>query len=551
MGGAVSDGTENRSVLRQYFPEIPSFRPGQEAAIDRTVAAKNTLCLMPTGGGKSLVYQTAGIRRGGTTLVLSPLVALMGEQAQRLGNRAGITASCLSDLSGPPLYNSLRDFDFEHGPNFMLTSPERLSASGYLEYALRRNRNAISLIVVDEAHCVSQWGHTFRPAYRAIPRSLDAIFGRDEWPPVLCLTATLNPRDRAEIVSEFRIAPEDVITTPSMLRENLVLRCEELADEPAKKVRLAEILAAHRGEKVLVYVHRKEGEYGTEQMSAHFAALGIECAYYDADLKDTEKDAALAGFHSGAVKVMFATNAFGMGIDISDIRVVVHYLLPESIEQYYQEVGRAGRDGRSARGLLLFSETNKKVRRDLIKRSVVKRSEIERMFETKLALREGETLRTIDPFCDIVEEKGERSAWYALQLAGVVQVLAKGPSNVQCFAPTSKGVAGDLERYLAAGSRAGLVKTVARKLALPVPRVIDDLWRFFHEGTAKLVSAPSQGNFFTTPAVPPVAVFDEIERDLGVKLTSRLDGFERLVEMIGSGGDPTDGIRSHLGIGRE
>ncbi len=223
---------------------------------------------MPTGGGKSLVYQAAGIRRTGTTLVLSPLVALMGEQSERLRTKTGVRSISLSDLSGPPLYNMLREFDFEHGPTFMFTSPERLSSDGYLEYNLRRNRDAISLIVVDEAHCVSQWGHTFRPAYKAISRGLDAIFGCNAWPPVLCLTATLNPRDQEEILAEFRISPQDVVRTPSLLRENLALRCELLKDEPAKKSRLAEILAAHAGEKILVYVHRKEGEYGTDKQGS-------------------------------------------------------------------------------------------------------------------------------------------------------------------------------------------------------------------------------------------------------------------------------------------
>lgn len=538
----------NRGVLKKYFPEIGTFREGQEAAIDRVVAGHNTLCLMPTGAGKSLVYQVAGIRRGGTTLVLSPLIALMTQQSERLSERPGVTALSLSDLSGARLYDRLRAFDFGQGPNFVFTSPERLSFDGFLEFALRRGRKDIGLIVVDEAHCVSQWGHTFRPAYKAIPRCLDELFGPQAWPPILCLTATLNPRDLQEISTDFRIQDAGVIRTAALLRNNLHLSCEHHADEKAKKARLAQLLEKHSSDKCIVYVHRKESEYGTERLAAHFAAQGLSCGYFDADRKDAEKRDVLDGFESGTTKIVFATSAFGMGIDIPDVRVVIHYLLPESIEQYYQEVGRAGRDGKPAYGYLLFSETNKKVRKQLIKSSMVTREQIETMFTTKLALRDNEVVRTIDPFSDIVEEKGERSAWYALQLAGVVNVIAKGPLNIRCFAPSSAGTAGLLEAYLAAAAPAGLTKTVARKRGIAVQQVVADLWQFYANGAAKLLSSPSHGQYFTTPRSPPTHVLDAIEADLKAKLDARLKGFEALVEMVEAGGDPTERVCQHLGL---
>jgi ATP-dependent DNA helicase RecQ len=342
---SAAKGTSSAAILARYFPELPGFRQGQQATIEHVASGRSAICLMPTGAGKSLVYQVAGLQRRGTTLVISPLVALMEQQVTRLAERPGVTALNLSDYSGPKLYQCLRDHDFAGGASFLFTSPERLAADGFLEFTLRRNLEHIKLVVVDEAHCISQWGHTFRPPYKAIPRFLDAVFGLNRWPPVLCLTATLNPRDLDEIRADFRIASSDVLRTPAMLRTNLALGCESHADEKAKRDRLEALLGAHAGEKILVYVHRKSGEYGTRGLAAHLAGAGFPCDYFDSDRKDEDKTSVLKRFENGELKVVLATSAFGMGIDIPDIRVVIHYLLPESIEQYYQEVGRAGRDG--------------------------------------------------------------------------------------------------------------------------------------------------------------------------------------------------------------
>src|SRR5262249_40495053 len=157
------------------------------------------------------------------TLVISPLVALMSQQVARLSERPGVAAVSLSEFSGPKLYQLLRSFDFAHAPSFLFTSPERLANDGFLEFMFRRNSQHIKLVVVYEAHCISQWGHTFRPPYKAIPRFLDGVFGSRGWPPVLCLTATLNPRDLEEIQADFRIADADIVRTQTLLRANLVL----------------------------------------------------------------------------------------------------------------------------------------------------------------------------------------------------------------------------------------------------------------------------------------------------------------------------------------
>jgi ATP-dependent DNA helicase RecQ len=539
---------ENASILTRCFPKISSFREGQESAIDSVIAGSNTLCLMPTGAGKSLVYQVAGIRRGGVTLVVSPLIALMTEQADRLAAVRGVRVLNLSDLTVLNRYEELRQLDFQGEPTFVFTSPERLSFDGYLEFILCKNRSHIGLVVVDEAHCVSQWGHTFRPAYKAIPRRLDEIFGSDSWPPVLCMTATLNPMDEREICTDFRITPVGVIRAPTLFRENLTLTCERHADEKVKKARLAEILAVHAGEKVIVYVHRKESEYGTERLSAHFADQGISCGYFDADRPDVDKRDVQAAFTAGSIDVVFATNAFGMGIDVPDVRVVVHYLLPESIEQYYQEVGRAGRNGLPAHGYLLFSPTNIKVRRQLIQRSVISRAEIATSFNKKFILRPGDKIRSIDPFADIGDGHGERAAWFALQHAGIVNVVARGPLTIGCFTRLRSASSAKLEQFIAAGSSAGLTRTVSRKLGISLQEVITALWNLFDNGQAKLAVSPSHGQFFTGPSEEPVAALEAIVEDQKCKLDARLRGFDALIALIEAGGDPTEQVCAHLGL---
>jgi ATP-dependent DNA helicase RecQ len=363
------------------------------------------------------------------------------------------------------------------------------------------------------------------------------------------LTATLSGRDLLEIQADFRVADDEVLRASTMFRTNLALVCEHYEDEKAKRKRLGALLREHAGKKVLVYVHRKQGEYGTRALAAHFSELGIACDYFDSDRKDEDKHSVLERFENGALMTVLATSAFGMGIDIPDIRVVIHYLLAESVEQYYQEVGRAGRDGEPALGYLLFTETNIRIRRQLIAKSVPSRADIEKLFTAKLAPRPGETLRSLDPYQGLAEDAGELTIWHMLQRAGVVALVAKGMATLDCFSiPARQQPSQEFTRYQAVGAATGLVRGVARRLGISVSEIVSTLWGLYAEDALALVSSPMLTHFFSCPASVAGEALDTMEEDFQRKLHVRLAGFDAFVSLVEQGGDPTAGVRAYLGL---
>lgn len=512
------------AVLRRVRPDISGFRDRQRDAVERVVSGRNTLCLMPTGLGKSLIFEVAAEALGSACVVVSPLVALMGQQAERL--ESGRPALSLGGMAAQQATESLRRWSFER-PSFLLSSPERLEDDAYLEHRLRLHRKRIGLIVVDEVHCVSQWGHGFRPPYKTIPRVLDRVFGRDGWPPVLCLTATLSARDEAEVRADFRIDSGDVIRSANMRRENLTLASETLPDEPEKVVRLEALLDAHRDEKIIVYTHRKRSErYGTRALATHFEQLGHRARRFDADMRAEERDEVLDGFSAGDIRVVFATGAFGMGIDIPDIRGVIHYLIPESLEQYHQEVGRAGRDQLPGFGHLLFTEKNADVRRKLIGEARVTPEDISGFYD-----------RVIKGAHEVIPrstfEGDHEHAWfYALERAGAVKIVAKGPTSIRCFSPTARG-SPEFAR-LQAATRRGLVSLTAAKLDTTVTEVVAELNRLFDDRQIQLERAPDRGVFIEPLGLSP-ELAESVAGAINQTVDARLEGVDRLVDAIRAG----------------
>ncbi len=335
--GGGSLGTP-AAVLRQVFG-FPAFRGLQEAAIAQVMGGGDALVLMPTGGGKSLCFQVPALCRPGTAIVVSPLIALMDDQVAAL-RQLGIAAGALhSEVEPDEAWQISRDLDAGR-LDLLYVSPERLLMPGTLE---RLTRREISLIAIDEAHCVSAWGHEFRPEYRGLARLGHTFPGV----PRIALTATADPRTRGDILQALGMDEAEVFSA-SFHRANLHIAAQAKAAEVQE---LLAFLARHKGEAGIVYCGSRAK---TERMAARLKAEGLIALPFHAGLSAMEKRVALARFRSGEAVVMVATIAFGMGIDRPDVRFVVHLDMPDSPEAYYQQIGRAGRDGDRADTLLLY-----------------------------------------------------------------------------------------------------------------------------------------------------------------------------------------------------
>ncbi|MBA3391664.1 MAG: ATP-dependent DNA helicase RecQ [Deltaproteobacteria bacterium] len=340
-------------VLRDVFGHA-GFRTGQREAIEAVLAGRDAQVLLPTGAGKSLCYQVPAIvlaRRGaGTTIVVSPLIALMNDQVGALEARGVAAAAIHSGLEDEARVATIARF--ARGELAMLyVSPER----GVLDSFKRLlARTRIAMIAIDEAHCVSQWGHDFRPEYLRLAELRDVTDA-----PVIALTATATPRVMDEIAGSLALrAP--VVVRGDFRRPNLAFDVTQIAPGGGEAVRMATTIEAldnaglrqrHGSGRAIIYCSTRKT---AEDVAARLEAAGFAAAHYHAGRTTLARERAQAGFALGRTRVLVATNAFGMGIDYPDIRVIVHYQAPGSLEAYYQEAGRAGRDREPARCLLLF-----------------------------------------------------------------------------------------------------------------------------------------------------------------------------------------------------
>jgi ATP-dependent DNA helicase RecQ len=353
----------------------------------------------------------------------------MDEQALKLSSDHSIQVSVFhSGISTKSQISNLKEIYSGVLPNFIFLSPERLATDGLLEYTLRKIKDKINLIVIDEIHCISQWGSDFRPFYKEIPHSINSIFNDGRKPPILGLTATLNPKDKEEICLDFGIALNNIITSKFLLRLGISTTVVKVKDEDEKDDLFWKLINDHKDEKILVYLDRKSGKRSTEELSAKAISLGYSATYFHSDLQSDLKAGIISDFKSGKVKLVFATNAFGMGIDVHDIRGIVHYLIPESTEQYYQQIGRAGRDGHSAWATLFYSEKNISVRKThFIDKSFPVLDDINQAFKT---LSGNQTnLKTFIYF----EEDNTKSAYHYLLRSEAISFLNKGVQNIKVY----------------------------------------------------------------------------------------------------------------------
>lgn len=328
--------TDLTEVLRKHWG-YTQFRAGQEAIIRSVLDGRDTLALMPTGGGKSLTYQVPTLAREGLCIVVTPLIALMKDQVDRL-RRQGVSAVAVhSGLSYRQTDIALDNCAFGD-VKFLYVAPERLASEAF---RLRVQRMNVSLLAVDEAHCISQWGYDFRPSYLRIAEIRRLIPDA----PVLALTASATTLVAEDIMERLGFAEPNILRS-SFARPNLSYAVRHTDDKSEQLLRVVEGVEGSG----IIYMRTREG---CEQMAESLRGQGHSVSYYHAGLPHAERAMRQEEWTSGKVRIMVATNAFGMGIDKADVRFVVHYSMCDSLESYYQEAGRAGRDGRRSYAVLL------------------------------------------------------------------------------------------------------------------------------------------------------------------------------------------------------
>ncbi len=334
--------SQPHAILKKYWG-YQEFRPGQLAIIEAILKAKDALAILPTGGGKSICYQVPALQISGICLVVSPLIALMKDQVENLRSKQITAYALYSGMSRKEVINTLQVASTSNC-KFLYVSPERLESDLFQEYLPGLN---VQLIAVDEAHCISQWGYDFRPPYLRIAQL------REELPdvPILALTASATPLVQEDIVNKLQLKNPEWVKQ-SFARPNLSY---SVFDVEIAIPKICTILNQVKGSSIIYCRTRKR----TQEIASLLQAQGIEASFYHAGLEASTRQERQAAWKNNQSPVMVCTNAFGMGIDKPDVRTVIHVGIPDCLENYYQEAGRAGRDGNKSYAVLLFTSRDK------------------------------------------------------------------------------------------------------------------------------------------------------------------------------------------------
>ena len=358
--------TDLKRLLRNRFG-LNDFRPGQEQVIQNILQGIDTLAVMPTGACKALCYQLSSLALPGVTVVISPLIALMDDQAKKLGNHHVDIAVLNSTKSRLDETQALNEIVEEKNEIIFLT-PERLQTPEVFKHL---SKILIDILVIDEAHCISQWGHDFRPAFLEIPYVLKSLGN----PPILALTATATEEVAQDICTQLG-RPQMKVINASVYRPNLHFSVKQVSKESEKMEELEQRLRNVKGS-IIIYtatVKAAEAVYG------HLRQANYPVQIYHGRMRSEQRRLAHEQFMTLSNNIMVATNAFGLGIDKPDVRVVIHYQMPSSVEAYYQEAGRAGRDNQIAECILLFDHNDRRIQNFFLAGHYITPSDIQQLW---------------------------------------------------------------------------------------------------------------------------------------------------------------------------
>lgn len=425
-------------TLQQYF-DFEKFRPGQQEAIKTLLDEKRLLCIQPTGHGKSLLYQLPSLLLDGITVVISPLLALMRDQSMQLETRFNIPAAAINSDQDASINASIRQRAQQGQLKILFIAPEQLDNLDQFEFLLDL---PISLLVIDEAHCISTWGHDFRPSYRLIIKLVHALASKNPDLHILGLTATANQKVETDIKNQLTINKQHItVLRESMRRHNIRLHCLQMHDITEKLHATVELVQQLPGSG-LIYCATREN---TLLVSEFLCKQKINAAAYHAGFDPETKLKRQQAFINSAYKVIVATNALGMGIDKSDLRFIIHFDVPGSITAYYQEVGRCGRDGLPATGILLFNPADKKIQQHFIQSAQPKQEDFDWILHV---------IRSADQPLKLNEIKRQAGLHPTLTLVITAELCEQGhiqkvkQGSAQVYIDGKKAEPPKLERYI-------------------------------------------------------------------------------------------------------
>ena len=430
--GAVEVDVDLASALAEHFPEHQGFRPGQREALEAVLEGKDVVAVLPTGGGKTLVYQLAGLLRPGTTVVATPLIALMQDQVRRLSASGELAVGAVTGSVRGQARDRLLAQVADGELDFLFTTPEQLARDD-VRAAVRAA--PVDLFSVDEAHCISEWGFDFRPAYRELATvadlmGLDRRRSGDPRPPVLALTATAPEAVLADVSTELKLQDPQVVAR-GFDRPNLHFRVVHVTDADERNRTLANLLDDLQTPAIVYCTTRREAEETALALYELGGAQGLTAGHYHGGMERALREEVQDAFLDGTLDVLCATSAFGMGIDKRDIHTIVHRTMPDSLEAYWQEAGRAGRDGRTSDCVLLYRPEDKAVHEHLHRRSRPSESTVAKMVHlfsaVSAATPERDVLAQVCRGADVARS-GAASLLEDLDRFGYIE---RGPEGIQ------------------------------------------------------------------------------------------------------------------------